>query len=820
MNAPLNLSLPQNALEPAAFAFLRQLRPNGPWVLTAILPDPVPGKQPAITITATDFDQVVSFIEKHDGTRNLYYSVNPTRTMMNRKAAKTDIAAIEFALADCDPRDDETPDVAKARYRAAVKATGVPEPTAIVDSGNGLQLLWRLDKPIPLPDPVWVQKETKGKVAQIKCKRAAELTDEARAIVDDVEARTEAVMLKIGTVAGTQNVDRILRLPGTTNLPNAKKRKDGRVACRTSLLEFNDNTYPLDAFPLPKLDATETKNSSRNAEGGEKTSGRKGRSNRLVGVDELAISDRFKHIINTGEDPKSEYASRSECVFACCLALTAAGYQDDVIEGFFFSEKYPISAHVLEQPKPEEYLSRQIERAREKTTDLDIARMNESYALVLVRNKIAILKSDEPTLTLMNLETFMEWNAEHFVWRAGKRVELTKYWRTHCQKRKYKGIIFAPGRDVPSYWNLFNGFAVNPSPRGDFPLFRDHLLNNVALGNPEHYRWMFGFFAQIFQQPSVKMGTALVLRGAEGTGKTKVGEIFGHLLGPHYKLVDNPRLVTGQFNAHLSSLLLLHADEAFWAGDHVAEGKVKSLITSTKQQIEFKGLELFEVESYVRLLITGNANWLVPAGPEGRRWAVFDVGEGRIQDKAYFGAIDNEMNNGGYEALMRELMSFELSTVDLRTIPKTTALFEQKTASLTPEMGWWLDTLSTGKLPWGTREHHGPNTCPVHRLYERYIRHARVQGKPRRAIQTALGMFLNKHVPRLKKLDKSYLVWNENRKTMQLERGYIYLFPPLPMCRAAFVRILQQPVPGWDGGDDEDWTVEGPPDESDEEGEI
>jgi hypothetical protein len=223
-------------------------------------------------------------------------------------------------------------------------------------------------------------------------------------------------------------------------------------------------------------------------------------------------------------------------------------------------------------------------------------------------------------------------------------------------------------------------------------------------------------------------------------------------------------------------------------------------------------LEIFEVENYVRLFITGNANWLVPAGPEARRWAVFDVGEGRIQDHAYFAAIDNEMENGGYEALMRELMNFDLSTVNLRAIPKTTALFEQKTASLTPEMAWWFDTLAAGKLPWGTRQDHGPNTCPVKRLYERYLRHARAQGKPRRAIETALGIFLKKHVDGLKKLDKNYLIWNENRRTMALERGYIYLFPSLSTCRADFVRVFQQPVVGWDESDDEDWAIEAPPD--------
>ena len=81
---------------------------------------------------------------------------------------------------------------------------------------------------------------------------------------------------------------------------------------------------------------------------------------------------------------------------------------------------------------------------------------------------------------------------------------------------------------------------------------------------------MVGWWAQILQQPSIKMATALVLRGPFGAGKTKVGQVMGSLIGEHYLLVASPRYITGQFNSHMASLLVLHADEAFWAGDKAA----------------------------------------------------------------------------------------------------------------------------------------------------------------------------------------------------------------------------------------------------------
>ena len=190
-----------------------------------------------------------AFVGKYDGKRNLYYSVNPTRKAMTSKASKLDIAAIEYLLADLDPKATESPEAAKARYLAALE-TYEPAPTAIIDSGNGVQVLWKLTSPIDLGEPVTV-KNAKGKPERA-------LPTEAAAVVDDVEGRAKAVMSTLGSDAGTQNIDRILRLPGTTNLPNKKKLKDGRVSCPTKMIRFNGATCTLDAFPPVTVTAEKT----------------------------------------------------------------------------------------------------------------------------------------------------------------------------------------------------------------------------------------------------------------------------------------------------------------------------------------------------------------------------------------------------------------------------------------------------------------------------------------------------------------------------------------------------------------------------------
>jgi hypothetical protein len=191
-----------------AVEFLEKLRPGGPWVLTAIVPD-----GPTETTTAKDKDAVAAFVRANDGKKNIYYSVNPTRTEMAKKAAKADIAAIEFLLADLDPSAGESPEEAKARYRAKLE-TQRPRSTAIIDSGNGIQVLWRLAVPIALEKP-----KADGKLP---------------AVVADVEARVKALMETMASVAGTQNIDRIMRLPGTTNLPTQRSSRRGGSRARPS----------------------------------------------------------------------------------------------------------------------------------------------------------------------------------------------------------------------------------------------------------------------------------------------------------------------------------------------------------------------------------------------------------------------------------------------------------------------------------------------------------------------------------------------------------------------------------------------------------
>jgi hypothetical protein len=200
-----------------AVAFLEVLRPEGRWILTAIAPDDTR----TFTETFTDLECARHFILSHNKRgRGIYYSVNPTKTALNKKASKEDIAAAEYLWVDIDPKADETP----AQLKSRVDKMKSPQlPSVIVDSGNGVQLLFRIKKA---------------------------LLDSAKAIAD-IEARNYALAIAFDANPSTRNIDRILRVPGTINYPNAAKIKVGRVECRARLIgKFHrDRIYKLSDFP-------------------------------------------------------------------------------------------------------------------------------------------------------------------------------------------------------------------------------------------------------------------------------------------------------------------------------------------------------------------------------------------------------------------------------------------------------------------------------------------------------------------------------------------------------------------------------------------
>ena len=760
----------------AAVEFLRRWSPLGPWVLTAIQPD-----RKAITTETfrpADMRRLTEWLETFNGRRNIYFHVNPVMRDMTKKADREDIKEVAWLHVDIDPRAGEDLEAERARALGLLQHNlplGVPSPTVIVFSGGGYQGFWRLDTPIPVNGDLGLAEDAKRYNQQLELLFGADQC---------------------------HNIDRIMRLPGTVNLPDARKAKKGREPVLAELVEFcEDRLYSLDQFkPAPAVQMP----SEQGFSGGGKTvhvSGNIERLNDVTDLDAWGVPDRVKVIIVQGrhpEEPKQGDNSRSAWLFDAICQLVRCEVPDQVIFSIVTDPEYGISESVLDKgTNAEKYAIRQIERAKEDAVNPWLRKLNEQYAVIgNIGGKCRIVEEvmdyalNRTRLTRQSFDDFRNrfMHIQVEVARTPQGLPVTKplgkFWLDHPKRRQFDTVVFAPGKDVPNAYNMWKGFACTARP-GDCALFLDHLLTNVCRDNTVHYEYLIRWMARAVQQPDTPGEVAVVLRGGRGTGKSFAAKVFGRLFGRHFLHISNSSHLVGNFNSHLRDAVVLFADEAFYAGDKKHASILKTLITEETLTIEAKGVDVEAAPNYVHLIMASNDDHVVPAGGDERRFFVLDVGDGKQQDAVYFAAITKQMAEGGSEALLHALLTMDLDGFQVRNVPRTSALDDQKDFSLDPMEEWWFQKLVDGRV---LRRGDGwAREVRKDELVDDFVAHANRFNVTRRGNATILGKFLQRCVPGLQQVQRMAKLDEQTQegwvRTVE-RRAYFWVMPSLLEARA------------------------------------
>lgn len=227
-----------------AVNFLRHFRSEGYHNIVAI--DPQSEAVTGITRPIGHPD-IEAFIERNNGRRNLYYSVNepfpplpsgssvkPDTTRQyapDDKLKKHHIAKIHGVWLDADPKKDlpfEREKERLAKFAVDLKTSTNP-PTYITDSGGGIQAFWLFDKPL----------------------------DATKENVVHAESLSRGLAEQYGTDF-VQNIDRIMRIPFTVNIPSEKKKAQGRVRTVAKIIHAESprgKRYPKFDFITPSYKA-------------------------------------------------------------------------------------------------------------------------------------------------------------------------------------------------------------------------------------------------------------------------------------------------------------------------------------------------------------------------------------------------------------------------------------------------------------------------------------------------------------------------------------------------------------------------------------
>ena len=456
------------------------------------------------------------------------------------------------------------------------------------------------------------------------------------------------------------------------------------------------------------------------------------------------LGDKWRAMIaadNYAADYKGDH-SRAEFALVCEAIRVAI--DDATIARVLMDERRKFGTHTRE--KADYRLPRIISRGHEFAIDPDLEEMNRRHCVIsdfggkcVVANEVSDPKSGDKTVTFSSFETLKNryCNRKRVFKTTAKneageevqketKIHLGQWWLDHKQRRQCDNVVFAPGRDIPGAFNLWQGFKYEPdfvnSARKCWRYLK-HIHENICQGDPRLFKYRIRWMANVVQNPGMPGNVALVDRGEMGTGKGEGARHFGELFGENFIPVTKAKHITGHFNGHMGKCILLFGDECFNRGDEEQEQILKTLVTERRWLIEFKGFDAKPFNSCLHIMIAANQDWVVPVRLEDRRFCCMETGRAHQRDRPYFIAIINQMRAGGYAALLGFLLKIDIKDWNPEDIPETKERQFQKW--LTAPAGdkiiieFAQDACLPGALqkrPWIARAHDDPQ---VPRHYQR-----------------------------------------------------------------------------------------------------
>ena len=229
-----------------------------------------------------------------------------------------------------------------------------------------------------------------------------------------------------------------------------------------------------------------------------------------------------------------------------------------------------------------------------------------------------------------------------------KELPFIKTWLEDKNIKKYRYIdMYPPPMECPpDTYNMWSGFDVSKyDPQGravdtgseGVNAFIKH-LSILLHEKEESLSYVLDWLAQLFQQPSKKIGIALLLKGAEGVGKNRFTDLLHLMLGSsHFLETARPgQVLFGRFTDTRKNKFLMVINESNGGDNHPANDQLKDMITSPTFVWEAKGRDAMTLNSFDRFIFTTNNDNCLKVNPDSRRYVIFEVSSALKGNSEYF----------------------------------------------------------------------------------------------------------------------------------------------------------------------------------------
>lgn len=162
----------------------------------------------------------------------------------------------------------------------------------------------------------------------------------------------------------------------------------------------------------------------------------------------------------------------------------------------------------------------------------------------------------------------------------------------------------------------------------------DMLLRHVefTLGDKREQAILLDWLAYVSQNPGKRVNWAMLLQGAQGTGKSYFCVLLQEIMGDHVKNLD-PTAIAGRFTSWAYGSLVTVVEEIRMNGTNRYEvlDRMKPFITNDTIQIEEKGRDHRTVPNFTSYMMLTNHKDAIPLTSGDRRYCVLFS---RVQSEA------------------------------------------------------------------------------------------------------------------------------------------------------------------------------------------
>lgn len=592
-------------------------------------------------------------VSQNEQGRGVHWTVNCATPHLNSKPSKGDILRARYVHVDIDPPFD------REEVLASLRGARCP-PTFIVASGNGLQAFWRLGQETP--------------------------------DLNFVEGLNRRACAAYAGDKGTHNADRLMRLPGTVNFPNNKKRVTGGVAVLAAVIDEDAGaTVSLEDIAAGFVTSAEPARPNQNIAVSAQF-----RPMTLSGL-EIVPGSRLHGLVTF---PQNE--DRSVAVFACAAEMIQRGFSDDQIGGILINREYPISDHCVEQADPERAITRAIAAAKtgvsgDSENDASGVSVEDFYAY-MPSHQYLFTPSGEfwPAASVNARLPWVQSRAADGtpLLDANGDPKFVKASTWLDKERPVEQMVWAPGYPQLIKDRLVSGggwverpgtTCVNlylpPSVEAGDPSAAGKWIDHVHELYPEEADHIIRWLAQRIQRPEEKINHALVLGGPQGIGKDTLLEPIKYGVGHANFTEVSPANMLGQFNGYLKSVVLriseardLGDTDRFKFYDHM---KTITAAPPDVLRVNEKHLREYSVFNVCGVIITTNhkTDGIFLPPDDRRHFVAWSSCIKEFFTDDYWSEIYAWFDRGGSRHVVAHLRSLDLTGFNAKAPPPKTEAF-------------------------------------------------------------------------------------------------------------------------------------------------